>query len=129
MTKIKLNWSYAQGEFDTDTMKLICLPARGKRAFGRDELDAELCIKDGMNYQIAEIHLGDVESSNILCEEIVRRFNEYENWHECKEESKDIPNLTNGVCSVLNMCAMVKRWLIISLPLGISVGLATIWIR
>lgn len=91
MTKIKLNWSYAKGEFDTDTMKLICLPARGKRAFGRDELDAELCIKDGMNYQIAEIHLGDVESSNILCEEIVRRFNEYENWHECKEESKDIP--------------------------------------
>ena len=91
MTKIKLNWKYAQGELDTDTMKLICLPARGKRAFGRDELDAELCIKDGMNYQIAEIHLGDVESSNILCEEIVRRFNEFENWHECKECSEDFP--------------------------------------
>ena len=40
MTKIKLNWKYAQGELDTDTLKLICLPARGKRAFGRDELDA-----------------------------------------------------------------------------------------
>lgn len=70
MTKIKLNWAYAKGELDTDTLKLICLPARGKRLFGADELDAELCIKDGMNYQIAEIHLGDVESSNILCEEI-----------------------------------------------------------
>ena len=74
MTKIKLNWKYAQGELDTDTLKLVCLPARGKRIFGADELDAELCIKDGMNFQIAEIHLGDVESSNILCEEIVRRF-------------------------------------------------------
>lgn len=73
--KIKLNWTYAKGELDTDTLKLICLPARGKRLFGADELDAELCIKDGMNYQIAEIHLGDVESSNILCEEIARRFN------------------------------------------------------
>ena len=82
--KIKLNWTYAKGELDTDTLKLICLPARGKRLFGADELDAELCIKDGMNYQIAEIHLGDVESSNILCEEIARRFNEFENWHECK---------------------------------------------
>ena len=56
MTKIKLNWAYAKGELDTDTLKLICLPARGKRLFGADELDAELCIKDGMNYQIAEIH-------------------------------------------------------------------------
>ena len=49
MTKIKLNWAYAKGELDTDTLKLICLPARGKRLFGADELDAELCIKDGMN--------------------------------------------------------------------------------
>jgi hypothetical protein len=29
MTKIKLNWAYAKGELDTDTLKLICLPARG----------------------------------------------------------------------------------------------------
>ncbi|GFH87124.1 hypothetical protein [Bacteroides acidifaciens] len=93
MTKIKLNWAYAKGELDTDTLKLICLPARGKRLFGADELDAELCIKDGMNYQIAEIHLGDVESSNILCEEIARRWNEFEDWHECKEETDDVPEL------------------------------------
>ena len=53
MTKIKLNWTYAKGELDTDTLKLICLPARGKRLFGADELDAELCIKVGMNYHIA----------------------------------------------------------------------------
>ena len=75
MTKIKLNWAYAKGELDTDTLELVCIPARGKRVFGPDELDAELCIKDGMNYQIAEIHLGDVESSNVLCKEIARRWN------------------------------------------------------
>lgn len=93
MTKIKLNWKYAQGELDTDTLKLVCLPARGKRIFGADELDAELCIKDGMNFQIAEIHLGDVESSNILCEEIVRRFNEFKDWHDCNN-TDDIPQNT-----------------------------------
>lgn len=101
MTKIKLNWTYAKGELDTDTLKLICLPARGKRLFGADELDAELCIKDGMNYQIAEIHLGDVESSNILCEEIARRFNEFENWHECKDDTEAMPEIgTNCILRV-----------------------------
>ena len=42
MTKIKLNWAYAKGELDTDTLELVCIPARGKRVFGPDELDAEL---------------------------------------------------------------------------------------
>lgn len=101
MTKNKLNWTYAKGELDTDTLKLICLPARGKRLFGADELDAELCIKDGMNYQIAEIHLGDVESSNILCEEIARRFNEFDNWHECKDDTEAMPEIgTNCILRV-----------------------------
>ena len=42
---------------------MVCLPAQGKRLFGLDELDAELCIKDGMELQIAEIHwvIMDVE--------------------------------------------------------------------
>lgn len=75
--KIKLKWKYAEGEMDTKTMKLICIKARGKQMCGRDEIDAELAIKDGMNFTIADIHLGDVESSNALCEEIVRRFNEF----------------------------------------------------
>lgn len=74
---VKLKWKYANGEYDTRTMKLLCIPARGKRPFGKDEMDAELCIQDGMNFTIAEIHLGDVESSNALCKEIVRRFNEF----------------------------------------------------
>lgn len=91
MTKIKLNWAYAQGELDTDTLKMLCIPARGKRIFGADEMDAELCIKDGWNLSIAEIHLGDVESSNILCNEIARRWNEFQSdkWHECKEEDTE----------------------------------------
>ena len=24
MTKIKLNWTYAKGELDTDTLKMVC---------------------------------------------------------------------------------------------------------
>lgn len=89
--KIKLNWAYAKGLLDTDTLKMLCIPARGKRIFGADEMDAELCIKDGWNLSIANIHLGDVESSNILCEEIARRWNEHEEWHECKENTEDVP--------------------------------------
>lgn len=54
-------------------------------------MDAELCIKDGWNLSIANIHLGDVESSNILCKEIARRWNEHEEWHECKENTEDVP--------------------------------------
>ena len=107
--KIKLNWIYAKGELDIDTLKLICLPARGKRLFGADELDAELCIKDGMNYQIAEIHLGDVESSNILCEEITRRWNEFEDWHECKEDTEDVPPIgTYCILRVEYLCCSNK---------------------
>ena len=30
--EIKLEWEYASGEYDTKTMKLLCIPARGKRA-------------------------------------------------------------------------------------------------
>ena len=91
MTKIKLNWQYAKGELETGTLKMLCIPARGKRIFGEDEMDAELCIKDQWNLSIAKIHLGDVESSNILCEEIARRWNEFEEWHECKENTNDVP--------------------------------------
>ena len=29
--EIKINWSYVKGSKDTKTMKLVCLPARGKR--------------------------------------------------------------------------------------------------
>jgi hypothetical protein len=75
--KIELKWEYAYGELDTKTMKLCCIPARGKRMFGPNEMDAGLCIKDGGNFAIAEIHMGDTESSNTLCEEIARRFNEF----------------------------------------------------
>lgn len=75
--EIKLEWEYASCEYDTKTMKLLCIPARGKRTFGKDEIDANLCISDGNNICIANIHLGDKDSSNALCEEIARRFNEF----------------------------------------------------
>ena len=75
--EIKLKGEYVSGEYNTKTMKLLCIPARGKRTFGKDEIDADLCIADGVNIGIADIHLGDKDSSNALCEEIVRRFNEF----------------------------------------------------
>lgn len=75
--EIKINHTFAKGACDTKDMQLVCIPARGKRICHADELDAELCIGDKMNIVIAEIYTGDVESSNALCEEIVRRFNEF----------------------------------------------------
>lgn len=33
MTKIKLNWAYAKGELDTDTLKLICLHQHEANAY------------------------------------------------------------------------------------------------
>ena len=75
--KVKLTWSYASGEYDTKTMKLVCLPGRGQ-LFSRNEIDADLCIADnGSNVCISQIHMGNVESANALCKEIVRRFNEF----------------------------------------------------
>ena len=47
------------------------------RRCGADEPDASLCIKDGANLTVAEIHTGDVDSANALCKEIARRFNEF----------------------------------------------------
>ena len=75
--EIKINWSYLKATHNTKNMKLVCLPARCKRVCHHDEIDAELCISDGGNYVISEIHTGDKDSSNALCEEIVRRFNEF----------------------------------------------------
>jgi hypothetical protein len=74
--KIKLKWTYAEGEYDTETMELLCIPGRIKH-FGADEKGAGLCIKDGSNFCITRICMGDLESSNALCKEIVRRFNEF----------------------------------------------------
>ena len=67
--KLKLKWKYAEGEFDTKTVQMVDIPARGILG----EFDAEICIKDGYNLSIAEIHLGHCESSNALAKEIVRR--------------------------------------------------------
>lgn len=99
--KIKMNWKYAKGEFDTDTVKMLCIPARGRREFGSDEIDASLCIGSGMNLAIAEIHTGNVDSSNALCKEIVRRWNGFEEWNECKENDGNPPK--NGTDCLLRV--------------------------
>ena len=71
--KLKLKWKCAKGEFDTKTVQMVDIPARSIL----DEFDAEICISDGYNLSIAEIHLGDLESSNALAKELVRRWNEF----------------------------------------------------
>lgn len=75
--EIKIKWRYAAGSVDTKEMELVYILARGRRICGPDEIDAELAISNGMNLVVAQIHTGDVESSNALCKEIVRRFNEF----------------------------------------------------
>lgn len=70
---LELKWKYAEGEFDTKTIQMVDIPARPTRG----ERNAEIAIKDGWNYSIAEIRLGDVESSNAFAKELVRRWNEF----------------------------------------------------
>lgn len=70
---LKLKWKYAEGEFDTKTIQMVDIPARPIRG----ERNADIAIKDGWNYSIAEIRLGDVESSNAFAKELVRRWNEF----------------------------------------------------
>ena len=71
--KLKLKRKYAEGQFDTNIVQLSVLPARPIKG----ERDAEIAIKDGWNFSFAEIHLGDVESSNAFAKELVRRWNEF----------------------------------------------------
>ena len=70
---LKLKWKYAEGEFDTKTIRLTDLPARQFK----HEKDAEIAIVDEWNFSFAEIHLGDLESSNAFAKELVRRWNEF----------------------------------------------------
>ena len=76
MKKIKIDFDYANTEVELKDIKLLSLPGRKSKG----EKVASLCVKDGMNFEIATINTGDLESSNALCNEIVRRFNECPNY-------------------------------------------------
>lgn len=71
--KLKLNWKYYKGDYDTKTIVLVDLSARAVK----NEVNAEIAIKDGMNFIIAEMDFGDRESSNAFAKELVRRWNEF----------------------------------------------------
>lgn len=71
--KIKLRWKYYEGDYDTKTIELVDLIARKVK----NEVNAEIAIKDGMNFIIAEMDFGDRESSNAFAKELVRRWNEF----------------------------------------------------
>lgn len=78
--KIKHKFSYVDGDFDTDTGKLICV---GNKKYGM----ADLCFKDGWNITFAAIklHSKDLavdadavyDDAVALGKEIARRWNEY----------------------------------------------------
>jgi hypothetical protein len=71
--KVLLNWKYYKGVYDTKTIELVDLSARKVK----NEVNAEIAIKDGMNFTIAEMDFGDLESSNAFAKELVRRWNEF----------------------------------------------------
>ncbi len=76
--KIKQKFDFVSGEFDTDTIEMICLPYEKYAS-------VELCFKDGANFPIAEIKLhskdryGDAmevfDSAVALGREIAERWN------------------------------------------------------
>lgn len=85
MKKIKIDFDYANTEVELKDMKLLSLPGRKNKG----EKGGSLCVKDGMNFEIATINTGDLESSNALCNELVRRFN------ECPNYIKENKNITS----------------------------------
>ena len=87
MKKIKIDFDYAETEVELKDMELLSLPGRKNKG----EKGGSLCVKDGMNFEIATINTGDLESSNALCNEIVRRFN------ECPNYIKENKNITSPI--------------------------------
>ena len=85
MKKIKIDFDYANTEVELKDMELLSLPRRKNKG----EKGGCLCVKDEMNFEIATISTGDLESSNALCNEIVRRFN------ECPGYIKENKNITS----------------------------------
>ena len=89
--KITPKFTFVSGSFDTDEVKMLCLPSdnHGK---------VDLCIKEkdcAWNIPIGGVKLHDrdlyvdfkatLEDATNLGNEIARRWNEHEEWHECKE--------------------------------------------
>ena len=85
MKNIKIDFDYADTEVELKDIELLFLPGRENKG----EKGAGLCVKDGMNFEIATISTGDLESSNALCNEIVRRFN------NCPDYIKENVNVTH----------------------------------
>lgn len=95
--KITPKFTFVSGSFDTDEVKMLCLPSdnHGK---------VDLCIKEkdcAWNIPIGGVKLHDrdlyvdfkatLKDATNLGNEIARRWNEHEEWHECKEDTDDVP--------------------------------------
>ena len=94
---IQFRWNNGDDEFEKDSekCKMLCIPARPRRG----EREAELCVtsSDGkdMNYVVGTIDTGVTESSNNLCEEIARRWNDCQIWHSTgvDDDDTDVPDM------------------------------------
>lgn len=90
--KITPKFEYVTGSFDTDEVKMLCLPSEkhGK---------VELCIEgkeDNWNFPIGTIKLHSrnlyvdfketLEDATLLGEEIVRRWNDFPMWRKVSDE-------------------------------------------
>ncbi len=95
--KITPKFTFVSGSFDTDEVKMLCLPSdnHGK---------VDLCIKEkdcAWNIPIGGVKLHDkdlyvdfkatLEDATKLGNEIARRWNEFEDWHVYNENSEDLP--------------------------------------
>lgn len=113
--KITPKFTFVSGSFDTDEVKMLCLPSdnHGK---------VDLCIKEkdcAWNIPIGGVKLHDrdlyvdfkatLEDATNLGNEIARRWNEFEDWHECKEDTEDVPPIgTYCILRVEYLCCSNK---------------------
>ena len=101
--KIKQKFQHVTGEFDTDTMKMVCVKSPKYQS-------VDLCFQDGMNYPIAVIKLYDrdswqdveacFEDAGKLGDEIARRWN----LHIPTKKAQTVEQRTRETCASKDNC-------------------------
>ena len=104
---LKYKKPYAEGEFDTETIELIALPARPIKY----ERHPILCITEGkysMNYQIGELDFGSLEDENAMAKEIERRWNLVKD-QEQREPDGCVPIPCDTIKEIMQHPELVKE--------------------
>lgn len=106
--KIKIELKYAKGEYDTNDIVLVDIPANSIKC----EKDSEIAIKDGTNFVVAKVHTGNADSSSELAKEIVNRFNGLR-WRNASDELPDDNQYVLAVTCCFNYWVLRRhhdRW-------------------